>query len=290
VADERPAGRAAACGPGASGSGPGLGTFAAAVGRVRGARARAAGRAGPSLGITSAKSLRSAGGGGGVKGIQTLSLTRTTGRISPLAAPLLSSPPGGNAASLQLRGGGSDLPGAARKRAVAFASVGREWLVRAPDTDPTLEGAPAAMLTLTAVYSAHRFIAGPFGVLLLAFPSSLNNAMAMGRALPTEERFCLQACMYRFVTMHARIHVHMQMHMHMHIHVHVHEHVHTHTHIHTHVHICICIRVYVCLHQDVNALGKFLYCPRICMYLSVCGGGMFLHCRRTYHAHVLVYV
>jgi hypothetical protein len=30
------------------------------------------------------------------------------------------------------------------------------------------------MITLTKVFSAHRFIAGPFGVLLLGFPSGVH--------------------------------------------------------------------------------------------------------------------
>jgi len=51
------------------------------------------------------------------------------------------------------------------------------------------------MLTLSQVFSAHRFIAGPFGVALLGFPTVLNRAMAMGRDLPAEERFCLQVCL-----------------------------------------------------------------------------------------------
>lgn len=52
--------------------------------------------------------------------------------------------------------------------------------------------ADATMYTLTSVFAVHRFIAGPFGVCLLVFPTALNNAMAMGRHLPAEEKFCLQ--------------------------------------------------------------------------------------------------
>ena len=60
----------------------------------------------------------------------------------------------------------------------------------------TLRGGGAPMLTLSQVFSAHRFIAGPFGVALLGFPTELNQAMAMGRDLPAEERFCLQVCLW----------------------------------------------------------------------------------------------
>ena len=46
---------------------------------------------------------------------------------------------------------------------------------------------------LASVFKVHRFVAGGFGLSLLLAPDAVNNAMAAGRTMPTEERLTLQS-------------------------------------------------------------------------------------------------
>lgn len=57
------------------------------------------------------------------------------------------------------------------------------------------ESTAAAMLTLTNVFSVHRFIAGPFGVCLLGFPTGVLLAISM---LPSQLPNCTIVSLFLF--------------------------------------------------------------------------------------------